>query len=203
MAINWIAFNRRELGQTAEALAAHDEAIARMKALVGPKADRDELGWLCQVRRERARTAAIIPERRAAEANDLIEISRIEQKLVDDNPQVAFFRERLATTHLVRGELLALLGQSEQANAEFTKSLTVSRELIDRFGVRSQAMLVRGQTFLALGRMMAAAGKNDDSVDNWKKAAKVFEIALKVDPDNFHHRRGLTEAERALKPPAK
>jgi hypothetical protein len=31
----------------------------------------------------------------------------------------------------------------------------------------------------------------------------VFEIALKLDPDNYHHRRGLTEAEAALRPPAK
>jgi hypothetical protein len=64
-------------------------------------------------------------------------------------------------------------------------------------------LLVRGQTFLALGRVKAAAGNKDDAVANWKNAAKVFEIALRVDPDNFHHRLGLSEGERALRPPAK
>ena len=64
-------------------------------------------------------------------------------------------------------------------------------------------MLVRGQTFLALGRARAAAGKTDEAAGHWKNAAKVFELALKIDPDNFHHRRGFAEAERALKPAAR
>jgi hypothetical protein len=64
-------------------------------------------------------------------------------------------------------------------------------------------MLVRGLTFLALGRARAAVGKPDEAAEQWTKAAKVFELALKVDPDNFHHRRGLAEAGRELKPPAK
>ncbi len=74
----------------------------------------------------------------------------------------------------------------------------MSRVLIDRFGVLSDSMLVRGRTFLAIGRQRAAAGKKDEAVANWKNAAKVFELALKIDPENFHLRRGLTEAERRL-----
>jgi tetratricopeptide (TPR) repeat protein len=203
IAVDYLAVALRELDQTAEALAAHEDAVARMKAMASPNASRDELFWGCEVRRARAQTAAVIPERRAAEANDLVEVSRLAEKLVDDYPQVAFYREKLAETYLLRGELLTLLGQLEPAAAELAKSLAVSRVLIDRFGVLSDSMLVRGRTFLAIGRQRAAAGKNDEAVANWKNAAKVFELALKIDPENFHHRRGLTEADQALKPSAK
>ena len=169
----------------------------------GPQSTRDELYWVCEVRRERAKTATAIPEQRPTAATDLIEVSRIAEKLVEDYPHVAFYREKLAVTYLLRGDLLRHLGQLEPAAAELTKSLAVSRELIDRFGVLSASMVVRGQTFLAIGQLRAATGKNDEAVANWKNAAKVFEIALTIDPDNFHHRRGLAEAGRALQPPAK
>ena len=203
IAVNHLAIARRELGQTAEALAAHDDAIARTKSMAGPAASRDEQFWGNEVRRERAQSASAIPERRAAEANNLVEVSRGLEKLVEDYPQDASYREKLAATHLLRGELLMLLGQLEPAAAELQKSLTVSRELLDRFGVLSDSMLVRGRAFLAVGRVRAAAGKNDEAAANWKNAAKIFEMSLKFDADNFHHRRGLAEAERALKLPAK
>jgi hypothetical protein len=132
-----------------------------------------------------------------------VEVARIAEKLVDDYPQVAFYREKLADAYLLRGELLTRLGQLVPAAAELAKSLAVSRVLLDRFGVLSDSMLVRGRTFLAIGRNRAAAGKNDEAIANWKNAAKVFELALKIDPENVHHRRGLEDAERALKPPAK
>ena len=203
IAVNRLAIARRELGQTAEALAAHDDALARTKSMAGPTASRDEQFWGLEVRRERAQTAAAIPERRAAEANNLVEVSRGLEKLIEEYPQDASYREKLAATYLLRGELLMLLGQLEPAAAELQKSLTVSRELLDRFGVLSDSMLVRGRTFLAVGRARAAAGKNDEAVANWKNAAKIFEMSLKFDRDNVHHRRGLAEAEQALKPPAK
>ena len=203
MAVCDLAIARRELGQTAAALAAHDDAVGRVKGLDGPKATRDELHWVCEVHRERAKTAAAVPGERAAAAADLAAVSRTAERLVDEYPQVAHYREKLAAVYMQRGELLALLGQPDPAAAELAKSLSVSRELIDRFGVQSASLLVRGQTFLAIGRIRAAAGKTDDAVANWKNAAKVFEIALKIDPDNFHHRRGLAETEQALKPPAK
>src|SRR5262245_11099951 len=203
MAVNDLALARRELGNTPEAMAAHDDAVARMKKLDGPKAGRDVVYWVCEVREQRARTAVKVPEQRAAAEADLVELGRVAEKLVDDNPQVALYHQKLAAIHLTRGELLTAIGQPEPAAAELTKSLTVSRELIDRFGGKSASLLVRGQTFLALGRAQAAAGKTGDAQTAWKNAAKVFEIALRNDPDNFHHRRGLTEAEAALKSAAK
>jgi tetratricopeptide (TPR) repeat protein len=197
-----VAAARRELGRPEDAMRAHEDAVARMKALAGPKATRDVRFWECEARRERARTAAAEPERRAAAA-DLVDVIRGEEKLMDEYPNVAFYREAVAAAYLGRGELLILLGQPEPATAELMKSLAVSRELLDKFGVLSASMLVRGQTFLALGRARAAAGKPGEAAEQWTKAAKVFELALKVDPDNFHHRRGFADAERELKPPAK
>jgi tetratricopeptide (TPR) repeat protein len=194
---------RRELGRTDDAMKAHEDAAIRMKTLAGPKASRDVRFWECEVRRERARTTVAIPERRAAAAEDLVEVTRGLEQLMAEYPNVVFYREAVAAAYLGRGELLLLLGRPEPATAELTKSLTVSRELLDKFGVLTASMLVRGQTFLALGRARAAAGKPAEAAEQWTKAAKVFELALKVDPDNFHHRRGFAEAERELKPAAR
>ena len=173
--------------------------------MTGPAASRDEQFWASEVRMERAQTAAVIPERRAAEANNLVEVSRVFEKMIEDYPQTAFYRESQAATYLLRGELLMLLGQLEPAAAELQKSLTVSRELLDRFGVLSDSMLVRGRTFLAVGRVRAAAGKNDEAVANWKNAAKVFELALEdrsrqlSSPSRPRRSRAGVEAAREMK----
>jgi serine/threonine protein kinase/tetratricopeptide (TPR) repeat protein len=199
LAVNSLAIARRELGQTTEALTAHDDAVERMTAITKPDADQDVLIFGCEARLERARTGAKVIKRRAALADDLAEVSRICEKLVDDHPYLAMYRERLATSYMLRGEMLTLLGQPEAATTELTKSLKVSRELLDRFGGFSAPMLIRAQTFLALGKARAAAGKNNEALAHWKNAATVFGLGLKVDPDNFHHRRGLAEAEQGLK----
>jgi serine/threonine protein kinase/tetratricopeptide (TPR) repeat protein len=203
ISVNRVAVARRELGQIEKAVKTHEDAVTRMKALMGPKASRDFRFWECEVRRDRARTAAAVPERRAAAVEDLVDVISGEEKLMEEYPNVGFYREAVAAAYLDRGELLILMGQPEPATAALMKSLAVSRELLDKFGVLSASMLVRGQTFLALGRARTAAGKPAEATEQWTKAAKVFELALKIDPDNFHHRHGFAEAERELKPPAK
>jgi tetratricopeptide (TPR) repeat protein len=203
MAVNDLAVARRELGRPVEALAAHDDAAARMAALDGPKASRDVVFWVCEVREQRARTAAAVPDRRAAAEADLVEVVRVAEKLVEDYPHVPHYLEKLAVVHAARGELLTALGRPGEAAAEVAKSLAVSRALLDKFDTGSAALLVRGRAFLALGHAHAAAGKAADARAAWGNAAKVFEIALRNDPDNAHHRRGLAAAGEALKPPAK
>jgi serine/threonine protein kinase/tetratricopeptide (TPR) repeat protein len=203
MAVHKVAMAEQELGNTANSLAGHDDAVARMKLLAGPKATRDERFWDCEVRRECARAALAVPERRAAALADLAAVIPPSEKLIEENPHLYFYKAGLASAYLYRGELLLSLEQPEPATAELTKSLAVSRELLDRHGVLTKSMLIRGSTFLALGRARAAAGKKDDAAAQWKNAAKVFELALKIDPDNFHHRRGLAEAERELLPQTK
>ena len=198
IAVHRVALARRELGKTAEALAAHDDAVARMKVLAGPKATRDERYWDCEVRRERARTAVAVLDRRVAALADLADLIPVAEKMVEENPQISFYHEGLAATHLYRGELLLATGQPEPATAELTKSLAVSRALMERHGPRSMPLLVRGKTFLALGRARAAAGKREEAAAHWRNAAKVFELGLRADPDNFHHRRGQADAEREL-----
>ena len=182
IAASRVAVARRELGQTEFALNAHDDAVTRVNALAGPKATRDVRFWDCEARRERARTAAAVPGRRAAAAEDLADVIRGVEKLMEEYPNVAFYREAVAAAYLGRGELLLLLGQPETATAELTKSLTVSRELLDKFGVLSASMLVRGQTFLALGRARAGAGKPAEAAEQWAKAAKVFELRSRSNP---------------------
>jgi tetratricopeptide (TPR) repeat protein len=203
MAVHRLALARRELGKTAEALTAHEDATARMKALNGPKANRDVRYWDCEVRRELARTASTVPARRQAAANDLAEVIGVMEKLVAENPQLAFYHEGLAAAYLRRGELLLQLEEPGPATAALGKSMLVSRELLNRFGPLSGSVLVRGQSYLALGRARAAVGKKDEAAANWKTAVGVFEAGLKVDPDNVHHKRGLAEAKQLLGAPAK
>jgi eukaryotic-like serine/threonine-protein kinase len=198
IAVNRIALSRREIGSTADAVAAHDDAVARMKALVGPKATRDVRYWDCEVRRERARTAVAVPEQREAALADLAELIPTSEKLAEEYPQVHFYEAGLASIYLYRGELLLALEQPEPAAAELMKSLAVSRMLLDRHGVLTRSMLIRGNTFLALGRARAAARNKSEALAFWKNAATVFEIALRIDPDNFYHKRGLADARRKL-----
>ena len=171
-----------------------------MKALAGAKPDRNQAHWLCETRLERARTAARFPDRRAAAAEDLVEVAAIAQRQIDEYPQVAIYYEQMAAIQLCRGELLTLLGRYEPARAELAKSLAVSRVLLDRFGVLTGSMLVRGGTFLAIARNLALSGKAEEAETNRKNAQKVFEIAVKNDPENFHLQRGLREASEPLKP---
>ena len=125
------------------------------------------------------------------------------EKLVEENPLVAFYQEALAAAHLRRGEILLLLDKPAPAAEALEKSLAVSRVLIDKHGVLSASLLVRGQTFTALGRARAAAGKRDVAATQRANAVKVFDIALKIDPENIHQQRGRSDAARALGPPTK
>jgi hypothetical protein len=67
----------------------------------------------------------------------------------------------------------------------------------------TETFLVRGQAFVALGKAQAAAGKPDEAAARWKSAANIFQVALKRDPDNIHHQRGLLDSQPAPKPPAR
>jgi serine/threonine protein kinase/tetratricopeptide (TPR) repeat protein len=203
MGVHRMALAQRELGQTTEALASHDDAFARINALLGPQATRDERFWDCEVRRERAWTAATIPARREAAAEDLVKVIGKMEKLVLENPLIAFYQEALAAAHLRNGEILLLLNKPDIAKDAIEKALAVSRVLLDRHGVLSASMLVRGRAFIAMGRTQAASAKNDLATTQYANAVKVFDIALKIDADNFHHRRGRAEAERALRLPVK
>jgi tetratricopeptide (TPR) repeat protein len=198
MAFNRIAQARRETGRTADSMAAHDDAVARMKALAGPNASRDVRYWTCEVRRERARTAVAVPEQREAALADLAELIPLSEKLAEENPQIHFYEASLASIYLYRGELLLARQQPEPATAELMKSLAVSRALLDRHGVLTRSLLIRGNTFLALGRARAEAGNKNEALAHWKNATTVFEIALRIDPDNFYHIRGLADSRRKI-----
>ncbi len=191
----------RELGNAAEAITLNDDSVSRMKALGGPNATRDVIFHDCEVRRERGLTARGIADRRALAVDDLGEVIKIGEKIVNDYPQVGFYREGLAADYLCRAELLILLGRHDDAATDLAKSLLVSRELLNRHGPLSDSLLVRARTYLAFGKARSAAGKNDEALGHWKNAITIFELALKTDPDNVHHQRGLAETRTRVAPP--
>ena len=200
IAISHLAMAERELGKIAEALTHHEAAVAITKSLATPKANRDIYYQVCDVRTERARTWALVPERRAAAADDLVEVIKFAEKLVEDNPSLAMYRTLLATAYLRRAELLTALGKPDDAIAELTKSMAASRILLDRHGNLPDSLLVRGESYLALGAAREAAGKKTEAVAAFKSANNVMRIAITVDPDNIHVQRTLTAAQKAAVP---
>jgi tetratricopeptide (TPR) repeat protein len=197
IAISHWAMAERELGKIAEALARHEAAVAITKSLTTPNATRDVYYQVCDVRTERARTWALIPDRRGAAAHDLVDVIKFAEKLVDDNPSLAMYRSLLATAYLRRAELLTALGKPDNAISELTKSMAVSRILLDRHGNLSDSLLVRGESYLALGAARAAAGKTAEAAAAFKSANNVLKIGIGVDPDNIHVQRALARAQKA------
>jgi serine/threonine protein kinase len=196
IAITNRAMAERELGKISEALAHHETAVAMTKSLNGPKASRDVFYQVCDARTERARTWALVPERRAAAAEDLVEVIRVAEKLVEENT-FPMYRTLLANASLRRGELLILLGKPDDAIAELTKSMAVSRVLLDRHGNLPDSVLVRGESYLALGAARVAAGKKTEAAAAYKSANNVLKVGITVDPDNVHVQRALAAALKA------
>jgi serine/threonine protein kinase len=191
----------RELGKIPEALAHHEAAVAMTKTLAGPKANRDFFYQVCDARTERARTWALVPERRAAAAEDLVEVIRLAEKLAEENV-LPMYRTLLANASLRRGELLTLLGRPDDAIAELTRSLAVSRVLLDRHGNLPESVLVRGETYLALGNAHVAAGKKTEAAAAFKSANNVMNFGITLDHDNIHVQRALSAAQKAAVPKA-
>jgi serine/threonine protein kinase/tetratricopeptide (TPR) repeat protein len=198
-----LALARREHRQIPDALAAHETALARIAALAGPDANRDVRYWECEIRRERTRTARLAADRRVNPEVELPDVITIIEKICADNPHIAHFLEGLAAARLEYGEVLTQSNRADAATAELTVSLAVSRDVHQRFVNLSSNLLIRGRTFHAMGHARAAAGKPDEAVKNWKNAVAVFDVAIRLDPDNALHRRGRAEAIRAITPPAK
>jgi serine/threonine-protein kinase len=196
MAVHLLALSQREQGKTTEALESHEDAVGRVRALTGPKAGRGVRYWDHEARRERAKTWASLADRRAAAVEDLDGVIQGAEKLVEDYPHDPLVKDGLAVAYLRRGELCLLLGQMGPAAADLDKSLALSRQVIDRYGEMSAYLGTRGQTFLALGRLAVASGKPVEAAERFKNAASVFRIALRQDPENYHHRRTADEIER-------
>jgi serine/threonine protein kinase/tetratricopeptide (TPR) repeat protein len=200
MAVHYLALAQREQGKTDEALASHEAAVGRLRALVGPKAGRGVRFWNHETRRERARTWGGKEDRRAAAAEDLAEVVTGAEKLVEEYPHDPLYRDALAATYLRRGELHLLNGQIEPAAADLEKSLALSRRVIDSYGGQSAYLGTRGQTYVALGRVSVAQGKAAEAAERFKNAIIVLKRGLEKDPDNVHHRRALERAEREAAP---
>jgi tetratricopeptide (TPR) repeat protein len=200
-AVHYTALAQRERGNTDGALASHENAVGRVRALVGPKPGRGLLFWDQETRRERARTWARVADRRAAAVDDLADVISGAEKMVEDFPLDPLYRDGLATSYLRRGELHLLGGQFGLAAADLEKSLLLSKQLVERYPTQSAYLGTRGHTYLTLGRVFVAQGKPAEAGERLKKAAIVFKMGLEQDPDNVHHRRALDQAEREAAPP--
>jgi hypothetical protein len=78
--------------------------------------------------------------------------------------------------------------------------MAVSRILLDRFGNVPDSLLVRGESYLALGTARVAAGKKNEAAAAFKSANNVMKMAIAADPDNIHVQRAWAAAQKAAPP---
>jgi serine/threonine protein kinase len=200
VAEHFIAIAEREQGKTDDALAWHDKAIGHVRALVGRKPSRGVFYWDQETRRERDRTWARIPDRRAAAVDDLADVIKAAEKLVEEYTHDPHLRDAVAASYLRRGELYLLLGQLGSADEDLEKSLLLSRDVINHYGQQSAYLGTRGQAYLARARLSASQGKPAEAAKMLENAIAVLKRGLEKDPDNALHRLALEQAERAAGP---
>jgi eukaryotic-like serine/threonine-protein kinase len=188
----------REQDRPADALTQHDRACEVLRELLDGPLDPNVRLLLCGARTERALTLDRIDGKRAEAVADLAEVTREAAALAEKYPDVAFYKESLAAAHLHRAELLIRLGKPDEAEAELKQALAVTRVLIDRSrnDPVPEVLRLRAWTYLRLGQLSAAAGRAGDAAKEIANAAIIFKLALKNDPDNVHHGRGLEATER-------
>jgi tetratricopeptide (TPR) repeat protein len=196
IAVNDLATALRGQGRTDEAIKAHDDAVGRLEALGGAKGGRDVRHYYHRLRVERAVTWGQTADRRGAAVDDLGGVIEGAEKLIAEYPSVAAYKEVLAAACLRCGDLQRVLGQLGPAEADLNKALTITRELVDRYGQLPDHVALRGQAYLALGRAEAAAGKPAEAAGRFANAVGVLQVARRKSPDDHHIRRGLEEAER-------
>jgi serine/threonine-protein kinase len=188
----------REMGRIPEALKVLDDAVARTDALAGPNAGRDVRHNSHRNQLERA-TTRVRTETGAADAlRELNTVIEGADKLVADFPQAPMYKEVVAEALVRRGELTAKTA-SEKALADFDRALLITRELIDKHGQQPDHIGLRGEAYIGKGQLLVAEGKQSAAGECFDRAVKVFEIALKLDPDNVQLRRDLDRARPLAK----
>ncbi|HET6573731.1 MAG TPA: serine/threonine-protein kinase [Fimbriiglobus sp.] len=186
---NRVALARREKKDLAGALRAHDEVVGRLKAAAGPQAGRDVTFWYARVRLERARTAAALPDRRAAALADAGDAVKACDELLGEYPAAPLYKEELAVALTTRGELLAAT-----APADATRDLNRARVLLE--GLVRQYPDVPdyrghlGRTCAGLSRLATDATA---AADWHRKATIMLTGAVKRDPENALRRRALAD----------
>jgi eukaryotic-like serine/threonine-protein kinase len=196
MAVNRMALAQREAGRPAEARKTHDDAVNRLNPLAGPQAARDIAFWSARVRLERARTAALTADGRAAAGDDFAAAARALEGLTTDYAHTPLYREWLAAAYLGRGELHAAQAQPGPGGADLNKARELLENLIRFYPDIPDYRGLLGRTCTALGRLAAAAGDAPGAADWFRKAKVVLDGASKRDPDNVFHRRAADELGR-------
>jgi serine/threonine-protein kinase len=189
----------RELGRFPEALRVLDDAVARAEALGGAKGNRDARQYFNKTRLARAVTRLRAGESAADVARELGQVIPDADKLAVDFPTTPFYQEVLADA-LIRRAGVTTGPAPDQAAADFERALKLTRQLIDRYGSQPDHIGLRGWAFLGKGRLLAATGKSAEAAAEFDKAVRTFQVAADLDPDNFEHRRGRTEAAAAAAP---
>jgi serine/threonine-protein kinase len=184
----------RELGNQREALEVLDDALARAQVLQGTGNPRDVRHLLNKTRLTRAATRSRAKAAVADAVRELDQVVESADKLAADFPQTTLYKEVQGDALVWRGQLTAGSAPARAA-ADFERALTITRELIDKHGAQVDHIALRGRAYLGKGRLLLGQGNKPEAGTAFDLAVTVFRIASQKDPDNFHIRRGLQQAE--------
>lgn len=190
------AVSLRELGKVDEALVAHDRVVERLAGLTKLSASRDLLHQYYTARAERARTMALIPDRKAAGLVDLDSAIQGWEQLGKQFPQIPIYPRGQATGNLYRGRLKLLLGQREAAAQDLNAAAEIFEGLVTKHPTIPSYRNGLGRACTTLGQLVADPKQ---SVEWYRKARDMLEGAVQRNPENVQYRQALAELDALTK----
>jgi tetratricopeptide (TPR) repeat protein len=200
MAVIRLAVALRELDRIDDALAAHADAVARLKALLGEqKGDNNYQHFYGRALVEQARTLTRLPDRRPQAEGDLGEAIRLWDDLQARFPTYPMYREWQALAYSARGQARAAQGRPGPAAEDFERARALwgrlVRESPELPGYRGHL----GRTYADLGRLARSHGDAARAADWLAKAEESLRAAQAGAPENALDRHSLEEVRAELK----
>lgn len=201
MAASRLAVAEREQGRFEEALAAHDQAIREMVALVErQKGNNDFEHNRWRFVYERGVTLARMPGRWPEAEQTFGEAIRGWTDLGQRHPGFDIYPEFQGRAFHARGHG-RIAGRRDAAAADLAKAQTLFEALVKKSADVVDYRQELGRTYLSLGRLAQSGGDAEKAADWLAKARQALRQTLDTAPDNAIAKRSLDEVDAALAKP--
>jgi serine/threonine-protein kinase len=199
-ALNRQGMCQRELGQPAEALDWHGQAVKDLRAqLAQKKADMNVMHFLGRSLVEQSRTLTRIPERRAEAEPGLNEAVGLWQDLSGRSPQTPLYREWQGVAFEVRGEWRTTMKRLAPAGEDLDRSRAILEGFVKQSPTNPGYRGLLGRSYGALGRLALARRDAHEAAQWFRKATASLRRAVEQDRENSLHRAALDEFEAEAK----
>ncbi len=204
-ALSQQAAARRKLGRLDDALAAHIAAFTEFQAIMAP-GDQNDRHFYGRALVERARTYALLPNRRDRVERDLGDAIKIWSPLQERSPRTAAYREWLAVAYTTRGEFRTTAARESKSAVDVKSAaddLDKSRKILEALGNENASvasyLAELGRTYAALGRLASIDGNKTAAATWFDRSVTTLRAALDRAPEAAAVRTALdvVEAENA------